>query len=108
MKTTVNFSDFCDQFRKIRPHNFSYEGLRIIFDYLEDYEQSAGDELEFDVIAICCDFSEATWEVIAADYAIELDENGHEKEHHAKVIDFLMDEGALIGETPHSTIYRQI
>jgi len=36
MKTTVYFSEFCDYFRQIRPDNFSYQGLRVLFDYLED------------------------------------------------------------------------
>jgi len=82
MKTTVYFSEFCDQFRNIRPDNFSYQGLRFIFDYLEDYEQSAREELEFDVISICCDFSESTWETIAEYYdsSIELDKSKNEDE----------------------------
>jgi hypothetical protein len=109
MKTTVYFSEFCDQFRTIRPDNFSYQGLRIIFDYLEDYEQSAGDELEMDVIAICCDYSEASWETIAADYegAVELDKEQDKDIQKQQVIDFLMDEGALIGQTDNSIVYRQ-
>ena len=29
-----------------------------MFGYLEDYEASTGEEMELDVIAICCDFTE--------------------------------------------------
>ena len=58
MKQTVNFSQFTDAFKAIRPENFSYDGLCALFDYLEDYEDSMGEELELDVIALCCDFSE--------------------------------------------------
>jgi hypothetical protein len=29
-----------------------------LFDYLEEYEDSTGEELELDVIAICCEFTE--------------------------------------------------
>jgi hypothetical protein len=39
MKTTVYFSEFCDLFGMIRPDNFSYQGLRILFDYFEEYEK---------------------------------------------------------------------
>lgn len=46
MKQTVNFSMFCDQFRAIRPDNFSYNGLKALYDYLEDIE-----DYELDVIA---------------------------------------------------------
>jgi hypothetical protein len=107
MKTTVYFSEFCDYFRKIRPDNFSYEGLRILFDYIADIDNSCGEESELDVIGLCCEFSEASWEVIASDYSIEIDTNENDDEQKAQVLDFLADQGALVGETDHSIIYRQ-
>ena len=58
MKTTVTFSDFTDNFRKIRPDSFSYEGLRALFNHLEIYERDCDTELELDVIALCCDYTE--------------------------------------------------
>jgi len=58
MKKTVYFNDFYDAFQAKRSNNFSYEGLQALFDYLEQYEQDCGQELELDVIAICCDFAE--------------------------------------------------
>jgi hypothetical protein len=108
MKTTVNFSEFRDLFQKIRPDNFSYQGQKILFNYFEDYEESAGEEIELDIIAICCDYSESTWETIAEDYKglIEIDKNLDEDEQKKQVIDYLMDEGALIGETENSIVYR--
>ena len=59
MKTTVNFSDFCDRFIVYnRDNNFSYEGKRALFEYLEEYEDATGEEIELDVIALCCEYSE--------------------------------------------------
>lgn len=59
MKQTVYFNQFCDGFKNMnRDNNFSYEGKRALFDYLEDYEESGGDEIEFDVIALCCEYTE--------------------------------------------------
>lgn len=58
MKTTVSLYEFREAFRKIRPNNFSYEGLEALFDFLEQLEEDTGQEMELDVIAICCDFSE--------------------------------------------------
>jgi hypothetical protein len=108
MKTTVNFSEFRDLFQQIRPDNFSYQGQKILFNYFEDYEESSGEEIELDIIAICCDYSESTWETIAEDYKslIEIDKNLDEDEQKQQVIDYLMDEGALIGETENSIVYR--
>ena len=106
MKTTVYFSEFCDYFKDIRPDNFSYQGLRVLFDYLEEIENSCGEESELDVIGLCCEFSEESWEIIASDYSIEIDETENEDEQKVKVLDFLADQGVLVGETDHSIIYR--
>jgi hypothetical protein len=109
MKTTVYFSEFCDYFRKIRPDNFSYQGLRVLFDYLEEIDNSCGEDSELDVIGLCCDFAESDWQTIAADYdsSIELDKTKNEDEQKAQVLDFLADQGSLIGETDSSIVYRQ-
>ena len=106
MKTTVYFSEFRDYFHEIRPDNFSYEGLRILFDYLEEFEESIGEEIEFDVIAICCDFSEDSYENIADQYGIELDINENDDEIKQQVIDFLQSEGAYIGDSINGIVYR--
>jgi hypothetical protein len=106
MKTTVYFSEFCDYFHKIRPDNFSYQGLRVLFDYFEEIDDSCGIESELDIIGICCEFSEATWQVIASDYSIEIDETENDDEQKAQVLDFLAVQGTLVGETDHSIIYR--
>ena len=68
MFQTVTFSIFCDAFRAIQPDNFTYEGLRAVFDYLEGCEYSADIGIEFDVIAICCEFSEYTNEEFLEQY----------------------------------------
>jgi hypothetical protein len=60
MKQSINLSQFQDAFKSIRPDNFSYDGLEALYDYLEDYEDGTGEEVELDVIAICCEFSEYT------------------------------------------------
>jgi hypothetical protein len=58
MKTTVNKTDFIDAFKKLRPSNFSYEGLDALYDYLENFEEDTDKEIELDVIAFCCEYSE--------------------------------------------------
>ena len=58
MKTTVNEYAFRRAFETTRPDNFSYAGLSALFEYFEQYEEDTGEEMELDVIAICCDFTE--------------------------------------------------
>ena len=58
MIQTINEYQFADAFKRIRPDNFSYSGLKALYDYLEDYEDDTGGQIELDVIAICCDYYE--------------------------------------------------
>ena len=52
----INEADFISAFKSIRPENFSYEGLKSLYGYFE--ELSEDQNIELDVIAICCDFTE--------------------------------------------------
>ena len=59
MKRTVSEYDFFQAFRDMnRENQFSEAGLSALFDYLEQYEDDTGEEIELDVIALCCDFTE--------------------------------------------------
>ena len=107
MKTTVSFSEFSDSFRDIRPDNFSYHALRILFSYFEQYEDETGEEMELDVIAICCEFSEDTWEQIADQYNLDLEKYESEEEKQEAVADYLSDQGVYIGEVGDCIVYRQ-
>jgi hypothetical protein len=106
MKTTVYFSEFRDLFQQIRPDNFSYQGQKILFDYFEEYENSTGEEFDLDVIAICCDFSEDSFENIADQYGIELDAEMDEDYQKQQVIEHLEGEGAYLGDSINGIVYR--
>ena len=59
MKKTINVYDFERAFAEMdRKDNFSYEGKKALFDYIESIEEDTGEEIELDVIALCCEFSE--------------------------------------------------
>jgi hypothetical protein len=59
MKQSINEYQFRDAFHKMgRGEQFSYDGLTALYDYLEQYEDDTGQEIELDVIALCCDFTE--------------------------------------------------
>ena len=77
MKQTINFYQFCDGFKDMnRNDNFSYEGKRALFDWLEELDDSCGTETEFDVIALCCDFNEyVNWEEFIGEYEDYCKEN---------------------------------
>jgi len=71
MKKTVNEYDFINEFENMnRVNNFSRAGLQVLFEMMEDYEEQTGEEVELDVIAICCQFSEYTIDELLNDYAM--------------------------------------
>jgi hypothetical protein len=111
MKTTVSRYDFERAFADAdRKENFSYEGLGLLFDYFEEYEESTGQEIELDVIAICCEYVEDTVADIAREHSIDLrddDDNDtlSDNEKAEIVRDYLNDNTQLIGETATGFVY---
>lgn len=106
MKTTVYFQDFAHSFERIRPDNFSRQGIEVLWDYLEQYEEDTGEELELDVIALCCDFSEATVEQIADGYNLDLSECEDDEDKFDTVREYLGENSALVGEVSGGFVYR--
>ncbi len=58
MKQTVNEHTFHRAFEQLRPDQFTYQGLNALYDYLIDFEDGTGEEVELDVIGICCEYRE--------------------------------------------------
>ena len=105
MKTTVSNHDFVEAFRAYdRLDNFSFEALDLLFSYFEEYEESTGEEIELDVIAICCDFIEADTDDIIAEYRLDV-EGLDDDEKLEAVRDYLNDNTTLIGETASGFVY---
>ena len=68
MHQTINVHGFRDAFKSMgRADQFSYDALGMLFDHLDD-------DLELDVIAICCAYSEDMPESVADSYGIEVDD----------------------------------
>ena len=101
MIQTLRLSDFTNAFRNSdRADQFSYEAQTILFDYFEALEDDLGTPIEFDMIAICCEWAEDTPENIAAAYDIDLDGNDSINE----VTEWLCDHTQVAGVTDAGTI----
>jgi hypothetical protein len=101
MKRTINKSQFADAFKSAgRQDQFSCAGLNALFGSLEEYEESTGKEIELDVIAICCEYSEHKSALdAAADYGFDVDDENEENamkffRDNTQVIEF--DGGIII------------
>ena len=103
-QTIDTASQFRDQFHRYgRGDQFSYEALGLLFDYLND----CGSDVELDVVAICCEFSEDTPESIADYYSIDT-EGLDEGEIKGTVLKHLEDNTSIVGETSSgSFVYVQ-
>ena len=66
MKITVSHAcHFRDAFRQAdRQDQFSYEALNMLYEYFEDIDP----DMELDVVAICCEYHEESYEGIANNY----------------------------------------
>ncbi len=108
MKQSINFSQFVDAFHAhARYDQFGYQALRVIFDYMEEYEESTGEELELDVIAICCDYTVQGHTGIAQDYSIDLSEaDGDADAEEQIVLDYLNDHTMVLGQCDTGIVYQ--
>jgi hypothetical protein len=87
---TLTKSSFIDAFtHSSRKDQFSYEALEAIFDYLEDYSNDTGENVELDIVAICCEWLEMTWQEIAMSYDVDLASCEDDDERIGEVEDFL-------------------
>ena len=70
-----NVYQFREAFRLAgRGDQFSYEGLEVLFDYLEEYSESTGEPVELDVVALCCDYYESSIQELIDNYNIDASE----------------------------------
>ena len=104
MKTTVTRYDFHRAFETTRPHNFSYAAIGALFDYFEQYENDCKVEIELDVVAICCDYSEDTFAELIRQYNIPINSDYGEFEE-IQIVDWMADRTTIIAVLDDSVVY---
>lgn len=109
MKQSVNLSTFISAFHAHnRYEQFGYDALCTIFDYMEEYEESTGEELELDVVAICCEYTVQGHIGIAQDYSIDLSEaEGDAEAEESIVLDYLNENTTVLGQSFTGIVYQQ-
>lgn len=83
MKEEITKSEFIDKFlnSETRQKQFSSNGLSALFDYLEEYEESTDTTIEFDMVALCCEFVEyEDLKEYLNDYSTDLDKKDYDDE----------------------------
>ena len=81
-----------------RSEQFSWDGFKALFDYLNNFSDDVGENIELDVISLCCDYSEDDYKDIAENYSIDLSEaEGDEDEEKDIVIEYLENHTHYLG-----------
>ena len=97
MKQTMTTSQIADALRADDNADWSCAGARALAQYLEQYEEDAGEDMEFDRVAIRCEFSEHTSATEAAeDYGWEADKDTDEDQNEVAALEFLQGRTAVI------------
>jgi hypothetical protein len=108
MIQTIDKYGFEQAFKKAgRGEQFSYAALGALFDYFEEYEESTGEQIELDVVAICCEYAESSLSEIADNYSINLE--GLEGEARIEaVVKFMENHTTIVGMVDDETmVYQQ-
>lgn len=58
MKQTLSWDEVRRGIWNVYDHQFSWEAAGALADYYDDLEQDIGEEIEFDAVAIACDWRE--------------------------------------------------
>ena len=98
MKRTLTTYDIAHELLQDDYAAWTRSGAQALAEYLEEMEEDSGEEIELDVVAIRCDFSEyVSLEDWAANYGLEEDslDDAHE-DREDNIRSFIQDNGQLI------------
>lgn len=110
MIQTINLYQFREAFRLHERTNFSYEGLEVLFNHLEQWENDTGEQWVLDVIGLCCEFSELSLSELLDSYTDITDEpltDDNEAELLSIATDYLNENTWLCGLTEQNTFVFQ-
>ncbi len=97
MKKTLSTSEAADLLLADDNAGWSYAGARALVEYLENLEDDTGEEMEFDRVALRCDFSEYKSALEAAEeYGWEPDEDADSEDAEEAALEWLNDRTTVI------------
>ena len=106
MKATLSTSQATDLLKADTNAGWSRSGARALVEHLEQLEEDCGTELEFDAVAIRCDYSEHNTALGAAlEQGFEPEEDEDEDAKEASALDWLCDRTDVVA-FPEGIIIR--
>jgi hypothetical protein len=107
MKRTINLYEFRDAFHRMDRRNFSYHGLEVLYDALMEWEDAGGQEIELDVVALCCDYAEDCLDDIAHNHGFTVSEDLNDEERTDAIMQWLYEQTTVCGTTSDGTVVYQ-
>lgn len=99
--SNLSMDDFVREFSEYgREDNFSYYGLKALYEYLSDISEEVPYEL--DVIAICCEYSEYSLEDAVSTYSYLIEEK--DIDNMDEMVDILSDHTTVLRTDRQDTI----
>ena len=86
---------------------FSYEGLEVLFDYLDNLSEDTGETIELDPVALCCNYYESSIQELIDNYDIdppEVDEDDPDSIVNV-VRKYLEDNTSVCGQVSGGFVY---
>lgn len=97
MKTTLSTSEAADLLWNDKNAGWSYAGACALVEHLEAVEDDTGEEMEFDRVALRCDFSEyESAREAAEEYGWEPDEDADSEDAEEAALKWLTDRTMVI------------
>ena len=98
MKSYIDRDTFINTFDQYgRSDNFTRAARAALFEYYEQLEEDLGEDIEFDCIAICCDWGEhENWIQWADDYGFDVPDEYDDEEAVDFIYEHLRDNTQII------------
>jgi hypothetical protein len=97
MITKITKSMFLNEWPESRKDQFSHEALCALFEYYDELFEDLGEEIEYDPIAICCEWAEYDSALEAArEYVPEGWQSMTEEDGNESALNYLRDRTQLI------------
>ena len=90
-----------------RMDQFSYEGLEVLFDYLDNLSEDTGETIELDPVALCCEYYESSIQELIDNHNIDVsDADGDDPDSITDVVrEYLEDNTSVCGQVSDGFVY---
>ena len=110
MKITINKQHAIEKLLEDDNAGWSIEGAKVLIEYLEELEEDIGEEMELDVVAIRCDYSEMSIDEILDQYENikkEFEKRKEDDEEDKNLIKEILSEYTTVIEVDENTVIIQ-